>query len=143
MIITRHTTVKRGTIYTLGSAHPDAAAQLDRLMRDPWVLLVDIRWRPQSRWWPQWNRAALTARYGHRYVWERRLGNQHDQHRERGIQLPVGHEDAIGEAADLLCAGTSLIVLCACQHERACHRSLVAKLIQDALPVLQHGEVRR
>ena len=142
MITTRHTTVERGTIYTVGSTHPDAAARLDRLMRDPRVLLVDIRWQPRSRRWPQWNRAALTARYAHRYVWERRLGNRHDQHRERGIQLPEGHEGAIREAADLLCAGTSLILLCACQHERACHRSLVAKLIQDALPVAQHGEVR-
>ena len=142
MITIRHTMVERGTIYTVGFDHPDAAAQLDRLMRDPRAILVDIRWQPRSRWWPQWNRAALTARYGHRYVWERRLGNVYDQHKVRGIQLAEEHPEAIGEAAALLCAGTSLILLCTCKHERACHRSLVAKLMQDALPVPQHGEVR-
>ncbi|HEY6410614.1 MAG TPA: DUF488 family protein [Ktedonobacteraceae bacterium] len=135
-------TALRGTIYTVGYGHPDAAAQLDRLMRDPRTRLIDIRLQPQSRWWPEWNRAALSARYGRRYVWDRRLGNLHYQHREQAIQLAEGHPDAIGEAATLICEGISLILLCACRNARECHRSLVAKLIQDSLPVPQHGEVR-
>lgn len=139
----KRTTTLRGTIYTLGYAHPNAATQLDRLMRDPRACLVDIRLQPRSRWWPQWNRAALSARYGRRYVWDRRLGNVHYQHRERGIQLAEGHQDAIGKAAALLSEGTSLILLCACKNERQCHRSLVAKRIQDTLPVAKHGEVRQ
>jgi hypothetical protein len=140
--MTTHTTILRGTIYTLGYAHPDAAAQLDRLMRNPRACLVDIRWQPQSRWWPQWNRAALSARYGCRYMWDPRLGNVHYQHRVYGIQLAEGYPDAIREAAMLLCESTSLILLCACKNARECHRSLGAKLIQDALPVPRYGEVR-
>lgn len=136
-------TVEWGTIYTLGYAQSDAAIQLDRLMRAPGTCLVDIRSQPRSRRSPQWNRAALSARYGRRYVWERRLGNAHDRDREQGIHLAEGHQDAIREAAALLCEGTSLVLLCACTNARTCHRSLVAKLIQDALPVPKHGEVRQ
>jgi uncharacterized protein (DUF488 family) len=136
------TTTLRGTIYTLGSAQSDAAGQLDRLMRDPRACLLDVRSQPRSRRNPQWNRAALAARYGRRYVWDRRLGNIHDRNPARGIQLAEGHQDAIREAATLLCEGTSLVLLCACTNERHCHRNLVARLIQDALPVPKHGEVR-
>jgi uncharacterized protein (DUF488 family) len=141
MITAPHTTTLRGTIYTIGYAHPGAESKLDRLMRDPQICLVDIRSQPRSRWWPQWNRHALTARYDRRYVWDRRLGNISFQHREQGIQLTEGHPDAIREAAALLCEGTSLVLLCACKHPRECHCSLVARLIQDVLPIPKHGEV--
>ncbi len=76
--LTTHTrtTIERGTIYTIGHAHPDAMARLDRLMRDRRAYLVDIRSQPRSHRNPQWNRAELVARYGRRYVWERRLATQ-------------------------------------------------------------------
>lgn len=142
MTVTRRS-IERGTISTTGCAHPDAMDQLDRLMRNPQTCLVDMRSQPRSRQNPQWNRAALTARYGRRYVWDRRLGNIHHRNPEQGMALAEGHPDAIREAAVLLCEGTSLVLLCACTNERHCHRNLVARLIQDALPVPQHGEVRQ
>jgi len=126
--------LERGTIYTLGYSQPKAAATLERLMRQPQTLLLDVRYQPVSRWNPEWNRAELAARYGEQYRWERRLGNVNYWSRERGIQLPAGSQEAVQEAASLLLAGTSLVILCCCVDERACHRSLVAKLIQDALP---------
>ena len=137
-----NTTTLRGTSYTLGYAHPDAMAQLDRLMRDPQTCLVDIRSQLRSRLAHQWSRSALVARYARRYVWERRLGTIHDHHQEQGIKLAEGYHDAIHEAAALLCEGTSLVLLCACRDARTCHRSLVAKLIQDTLPLPKYGEVR-
>ncbi len=126
-----------GTLYTLGYAHPDTAPKVEHLMRQENILLVDIRLQPRSRWSAAWNRSALTARYGRRYVWEQRLGNSRYQHREEEIQLGRGHSDAVREAAHLLLQGTSLILLCACRDARTCHRSLVAKLIQDAVQALQ------
>jgi uncharacterized protein (DUF488 family) len=128
-------TVERGTIYTLGYSQAKAAARLEQLMRHPHVLLVDVRYQPVSRWNPQWNRVALVGHYGHRYVWDRRLGNIHYRSRDRAILLSAGHPEAVREAAALLLEGTSLVLLCACGDERACHRSYVARLIQDALPV--------
>jgi len=128
-------TVERGTIYTLGYSQPKASARLEQLMRHPHTLLVDVRYQPVSRWNPQWNRAALSGRYGQQYVWDRRLGTIHSQSRDRSIQLAAGHQEAVRAAATLLLAGTSLVLLCACGDERTCHRSYVARLIQDALPV--------
>lgn len=127
--------IERGTLYTLGYSQPEAVARLERLMRDLRALLIDVRYQPRSRWSPQWNRAALTARSGERSIWDQRLGNLHYKSRDLPIQLAPGSQDAIIEAAVLLCEGNSLVLVCACGDERACHRMLVAKLIQDALGV--------
>jgi uncharacterized protein (DUF488 family) len=124
---------QRGTIYTIGYASPGAGAHVDHLMQDEQIILLDVRLSPRSRWQPAWNRHALEATYGPRYQWDRRLGNLNYQERTRGIELAEGHLDAAQDAAVLLSAGTSLIVLCACKDAQTCHRTLVAKLIQDAL----------
>jgi uncharacterized protein (DUF488 family) len=129
-----NSTVERGTIYTLGYSQRKAAATLERLLRQPQTLLLDVRFQPVSRWNPEWNRADQAARYGEQYRWERRLGNVNYWSRDRGILLPANSQEAVQEAAGLLLAGTSLVLLCCCGDERACHRSYVAKLIQDALP---------
>lgn len=127
--------IERGTIYTLGYSQRKAAATVERLLRQPQTLLLDVRYQPISRWNPEWNRAELAARYGEQYRWERRLGNINYWSRERGILLPANAQEGVQEAAGLLLAGTSLVLLCCCGDERACHRSYVAKLIQNALPV--------
>jgi uncharacterized protein (DUF488 family) len=128
-------TLERGTIYTLGYSQPKAEATLEQLMRHPRALLVDVRYQPVSRWNPHWNRASLAGRYGQQYVWDRRLGNVNYRSRTLSIELAEGYREAIREAAALLCAGRSLVLLCACSDERTCHRSYVARLMQDALPV--------
>jgi uncharacterized protein (DUF488 family) len=128
---------RRGTLHTLGYAHPDAAKQLERLMEQPHIILVDIRSTPRSRWFPAWNRNALAAKYGVRYVWEQRLGNVNHKHRAAGIKLAEGHREAVIEAAQRLAQGCSLILLCACKRARGCHRSRVARRIRRALRTLQ------
>ncbi len=126
--------VERGTIYTLGYSQRKAATALERLLRQPRTLLLDVRYQPVCHWNPEWDRAALAARYGEQYHWERRLGNLYYWSRDQGIRLPGNYREATREAANLLLAGTSLVLLCACGNERSCHRSYVAKLIQDTLP---------
>src|SRR2546425_1219147 len=128
---TNSSAIERGTIYTLGYSQRKAAATQERLLRQPQTLLLDVRYQPVSRWNPEWNRADLAARYGKQYRWERRLGNVNYWSRERAIQLPGNAHEAVQEAAGLLLAGISLVLLCCCGDERACHRSLIAKLIQD------------
>ena len=132
---TNSSTMERGTIYTLGYSQRKAAATLERLLRHRQTLLLDVRYQPVCSFNPEWNQTELAARYGEQYRWERRLGNMHYWSRDRGIRLPGNSQEAVWEAAGLLLAGTSLVLLCACGDERACHRSYVAKLIQDALPV--------
>ena len=135
------TTTLRGTIYTLGSAHPDAAGQLDRLMRDPrasWSMSAPNPDRVPGPVEPCRAHGPLRSPL--------RVGPPARQHplpdRSGVSQLAEGHPDAIREAATLLCEGTSLILLCACTNARNCHRNLVARLIQDALPVPKHREVQ-
>ncbi len=130
----------RGTLYTIGYAHPNAQAQKDRLMRDERTLLIDIRLSARCGWNAIWSRQALATRFGRRYIWEQRLGNRNSQHSERGFALAEGHAHAIQDAAALLCQGTSLILLCACRNFGTCHRSLVTKLIQEGVQAVQESE---
>jgi len=126
--------IERGAIYTLGYSQHNAASTLERLLRQPRILLLDVRYQPICRWNPAWNRADLAARYGEQYRWEPRLGNVNYWSQTRPIHFPTGYRQAVRETANLLCAGTSLVLLCCCRDERSCHRSLVAKLVQEALP---------
>lgn len=132
-----------GFLYTLGYAAPDAVAQLEQLMREPLMLLVDVRISPRSRWWPQWTKHALRATWGTRYSHEKRLGNLNYRDHTQPVVLCGPHpEQAIAGAVTLLQQGYSLVLLCACRHEETCHRSLVAQLILEALAVSQGNEVR-
>jgi uncharacterized protein (DUF488 family) len=127
-----------GTLYTIGYAHPTARPQIERLMQQEQTILLDIRSSPYSRW-ALWKKQALMHRYGQRYRWERRLGNLKYHHQEREIELAEGHRQAVEHVASMLFQGTSLILLCACKDARTCHRTLVAKLVQDAVQALREG----
>src|SRR5258708_1821625 len=105
-----------GTLHSIGYANRDEARRVESLMRNARTLLVDIRSSPHSQYYPLWSQHQLAARYGKRYVWERRLGNVNYQHREQGITLAPGHEQAIQSAVSHLKEGTSLILLCACKY---------------------------
>ncbi len=129
-----------GTLYTVGYAARDAQARIERLMRDERTLLIDIRLSPRCGWSAMWTRQALAKRFGRRYIWEQRLGNRNYHHPERGFALAEGHAHAIQDAAALLCQGTSLILLYACRNFSKCHRSLVTKLIQEAVQAMRESE---
>jgi hypothetical protein len=123
-----------GTVHSFGYAGGlDAEARLDALMEHEATFLLDIRYRPLSRFRPSWNRAALSDRYGPRYGWVQALGNQNYQHKERGIALAEGHGQAIRDAAQLVASGLSLVFLCACKDERRCHRTLVLCSVKACL----------
>jgi uncharacterized protein (DUF488 family) len=122
-----------GNLYTLGYAHPDATATLQAWMASgPKVLLVDIRYSPRSRWFPQWSQKALQATWGDRYRHVKALGNVN--YRLVGAPIQLADADAgIAWAVQALQAGYSLILLCACKDYERCHRKTVKKLIEDAL----------
>ena len=127
-------TVAPGTLYTLGYATPGAAAELEQVMHDASVLLIDIRERAQSRWWPVWNKKQLRARWGSRYTHEKQLGNIN----RRDRSLPVvfhgpAPEQSIAGIAALLQQGYSVVLLCACKEYETCHRKVVAEMIQQVM----------
>ena len=127
-------TISPGTLYTLGYALSGAVDELERVMQDASVLLIDIRERAQSRWWPVWNKKQLRARWAGRYTHEKRLGNVNYRDRSLPVVLHGPHvEQAIVGAAALLRQGYSLVLLCACKDYDACHRKVVAEMIQQVM----------
>jgi len=109
-------------------------------------LLVDIRYAPRSRFYPQFRREALDRRYNvaglspmpascqHvRYVWYQSLGNRN--YAKGGPIRLDNPELGIPQVVAELRAGRDVILLCACCDESRCHRLLVARLVQDALAV--------
>ena len=127
-------TVVPGTLYTLGYATPGAASELDEAMQDESVLLIDIRLRASSRWWPVWNKKQLRERWIGRYTHEKRLGNVNYRERSLPVVLHGPHvEQAIEGAVVLLRQGYSLVLLCACKNYDSCHRKVVAEMIQHVM----------
>src|SRR5260370_35115279 len=86
-------TVERGTIYTLGYRQRKAAAILERPLRQPQALLLDVRYQPACSFNPGWDPATLAARYGEQYRWGRRLGTASYLRREPPIRLPARFSD--------------------------------------------------
>jgi uncharacterized protein (DUF488 family) len=127
-----------GKLYTLGYAHPDAAATMQAWMAsDPKMLLVDIRYSPRSRWFPHWSQKALEAAWGDRYRQVKALGNVNYRLADAQIQL-ADPKAGIPWAVQALQAGYSLILLCACEDYERCHRKTVKELIENALTVQTH-----
>ena len=123
-----------GTLYTLGYATPGAAAELEQVMQDASVLLIDIRERAQSRWWPVWNKKQLRTRWGLRYTHEKKLGNINRRDRSLPVVLHGPHpEQSIAGIVALLQQGYSVVLLCACKEYETCHRKVVAEMIQQVM----------
>jgi hypothetical protein len=121
-----------GTLATIGYLEPDAQARIDAFVAHPYAYLVDIRYRPYSRWRPQWNRPTLKARYGRRYGYWRGLGNVNHQDPKKPIHL-LDPELHIQHLAEELARGRSYLLLCACKDYTHCHRKVVYERVLLAL----------
>jgi len=129
-----------GTLYTLGYAAPGSSAVLEEVMTVSEVVLVDIRLRPRSRWWPVWNKKQLRERWGSRYTHEKQLGNVNYQDRLLPVQLMGPNvEQAIAGLEALLVQGYSVVLLCACKEYETCHRKFVADMILLSMSCVRRG----
>ncbi|GCE06151.1 DUF488 family protein, N3 subclade [Dictyobacter aurantiacus] len=125
-----------GKVYALGYANPMIDQKLHEAMTDPRCLLIDIRYRPISRWRPEWRKSTLQATWGTRYIHMQPLGNINYHTPELPIQL-ADPTECIKELAQLLQSGTSLVLLCACKNYDTCHRRTVVNLLNKAVPNLE------
>ena len=117
-------------VYTLGYSQPGARLVLDTLIWHEGWLLVDIRHAPVSTW-PDWTQRALLQRYGPAYLHLPALGNLHYRDHRLPIVLadaPTGIRSVMRSVDD----GRHCLLLCACKDYRACHRAVVARLLQQA-----------
>ena len=121
-----------GRFETIGYTEPHALARIDAFVAQSQSHLVDIRFKPWSRWNPFWNRENLKACYPYRYVHMRGLGNLNHGRRDLPIELvhPGPH---IATLAEMLTRGTSYLLLCACKDYERCHRKVVYEMVMAAL----------
>ena len=128
-----------GRLETLGYAQAYAHEQIEAFLAHPRSYLVDIRYKPYSRWNTNWNRDALAKRYGRDYVHLPGLGNLNYAHKELPIQL-ADPERHISHLAQCLKRGYSYLLLCACKDYERCHRKVVYERILAVLDPMHEPE---
>ena len=115
---------KRSSIHTLGYSgwNVDAVASLlERLD----AVLVDVRMSPRSRN-SDYSGKRLAERLGERYVHVRELGNSN--YRGGPIRL-VDFKAGALRVEELIDAGRTCVVMCACADVNICHRKHVAEAL--------------
>ena len=124
-------------ILSIGHGAVKSADELLALLKQHEVtLLVDVRTKPYSRWQPDFNRPALAARLGKKYVWMGEvLGGLGPPIEKSAIDRLV----RIGE-------NERVAVMCSEAHPSKCHRhSTIAKRLLErgieVLHILKDGSI--
>jgi uncharacterized protein (DUF488 family) len=102
----------------------DAAVSLD-------AIVLDIRHSPRSRN-SQWSKPNLSRLLGDRYEHCPPFGNLHYQ--SNAIEL-ADPEAGVAMVRDLL-ETRSVVLMCVCKDDTACHRRVAADLLRDRLGVI-------
>jgi hypothetical protein len=122
----------RGRLETIGYTEADAASRIETYLSQPRSYLVDIRYKPYSRWNPNWNRQALKVRYGRQYVHMPGLGNVN--YGKPGLPITLANpEQHLSDLATAINQGASYLLLCACKDYERCHRKTVYERIMAIL----------
>ena len=137
-MIEAHTTTQE-RILPIGYTEPDAEQRIaEFLAASKKHGLVDIRLKPRSRWYPQFNLKALDQRYGVQYGWCPEFGNLNHkpEDRHKGIALK-DPEAGLRKVMQLLQQGYSIMLLCACKDYESCHRKVVHEMLIQALAAIE------
>ncbi len=135
------------TVTTIGYRAEGAMEQVETLVREQDAMVLDIRTMPRSRYYPQWNRKPLEARFGlQHYDHLELLGNVNYRTPELPIQLQDAHNGLLWLCVYL--QRRDVVLLCGCPHPlscqhtrksthlRMCHRYHVCQLLHQHLPTL-------
>jgi hypothetical protein len=115
-----------GIVYPIGYSAPGAQERIDKLLKDPKVLLIDTRIKPYS-WNERWKKEELKRTYGEKYHWAGKfLGNKALGTGNIEIADP---EKGIAGLLKYLSEGHDLILLCQCPHYEKCHTSVIVDLL--------------
>jgi len=99
------------------------------------AMVLDIRMKPRSRYYPRWNRKRLEARFGlQNYDHLELLGNVNYRFPDRPIHLQKSGEGLLWLLIYL--QRRNVIVLCGCPHSTGCHRDTVCRLLRQSFPTL-------
>ena len=123
-------------IYTLGYSgwKPDA---IDQAVRDRHAVLVDVRYKPVSRYFP-FHRKSFQDRLVEAYKWVGEFGNL-NYHLDISQALIADFETGAKIVEAILAGGQSVILMCGCGDLATCHRKIVAERLaqRTGLP-LEH-----
>jgi uncharacterized protein (DUF488 family) len=122
----------RGRVETLGYTENESTSRIETFLAYPRSYLVDIRYKPYSRWNPNWNRQTLKVRYGRQYVHLPGLGNINYGKPDQPIVL-ANPEQHLSDLATAVNQGASYLLLCACKDYERCHRKIVYSRIMAIL----------
>ena len=121
------------TLYTLGytGLTPDQILEFVKSLGDG-AKIADIRDSPWSKH-ERWDFTTLTTHWGDRYVHVPSLGNV--ARRDGGISLR-NREEGVIEIEELLLRGP-VVLMCACEDFRECHRLPAANAVKSCNPLLR------
>ena len=118
------------TVHTFGYASR-TIDRLDSEVNRLSAVIVDVRIQPYDRIDHDFDRPALQARYGSKYVWMREFGNKHSK--TNGATDFVNLDLGARRLGAIVADGTSVIFLCSCKSHDGCHRAELANLFNDQL----------
>ena len=98
---------------------------LQALQADTGALILDARYKPYSRFRPEWNQKRLAELFGENYLHCPALGNVNYKDGPEMIQIA----DLEAGIAVIAAAGRPVIVICTCKTPDGCHTTV----IRDAL----------
>lgn len=111
------------------------AERLARIVGGLDAVLVDIRFRAASRL-PDWNKSALTKRFGDNYVHLSQFGNA--AYKTGGMQIADYNAGRQRLGVILETLNKPVVLLCACKEPHDCHRTVVgAMLRKDGFEVIE------
>lgn len=121
-----------GRLETIGYTQAYAHEQIEAFLACSRSYLVDIRYKPYSKWNPNWSRETFAKRYRHQYVHLPGLGNLN--YAQKGAPIRLADPDRhVAHLAECLKRGASYLLLCACKDYEQCHRKVVYECILAVL----------
>lgn len=98
------------------------------------AVLADVRYKPYSRFTPQWGQKSLLQTFGVRYTHLLSLGNINYKGQFGDAIQFVDWNKGLQELKDIL-ETNPVVLLCVCKDLRICHRLEIAEKAQQALGV--------
>lgn len=117
-----------GRIYTIGYRALSGLSELVLAQHRTGAVVVDVRLKPWG-FLRHWNRSALAQALGSKYRWIEAFGNVN--YKGGGPIVLKDPEAGIAAVSPLLAAGP-ILLLCACDRARGCHRTTVANALLDS-----------
>jgi uncharacterized protein (DUF488 family) len=111
-------------VYTIGYSGRTPEGVLAIMNELGGAVLVDVRFKPVSRFQPQWNGKSLANLLGPLYVPLPEFGNVNYK------EGPIEIADYAAGVAKLRALGKPAVLMCVCKDAATCHRTTLAGMLR-------------